>query len=295
MLAKEPVTIKQANAEFAKAARKVKQAERSVSAARKRVKRARGGPAKRRAATLLKRARQQLTDARLQLTDAKQQLADAKLGAVTLKRAEAGVTSAARRVKQAERRVSAARKRVKRARGGPAKRRAAILLKRTRQQLTKAKQQLAQAKRLLAAKQQQLNWAIVGVKAGASLGAIRVNSRAGYALAQGLSQRAWRTWVDTTHTAQAKNGVPIGAGNFGFVRSARTDGAAIGDLDRDGIPDALDIDRNGNLILNNLDASPSGLSARDAQTGGCGPGNIYCQPVATQIRLCLWVSGSVRC
>ncbi|MGC2374360.1 MAG: hypothetical protein WA484_10845, partial [Solirubrobacteraceae bacterium] len=98
------------------------------------------------------------------------------------------------------------------------------------------------------------NLAIVGVKAGAPLGNITVNSAAGYALAR-LDQRAWKTRVDTTRWARAKNGVPIGAGNFGRVLSKPPRVSPPGDLDADGIPDALDIDVNGNLILNGVDRS----------------------------------------
>ncbi len=47
------------------------------------------------------------------------------------------------------------------------------------------------------------NQAIVGVKAGASLGNITVNSAAGYALAR-LNKRLWKKWVDTTRWARAK-------------------------------------------------------------------------------------------
>ncbi len=107
--------------------------------------------------------------------------------------------------------------------------------------------------------------AIVGVKAGAPLGNITVNSVAGYALAR-LSKRVWKARVDTTRWARAKNGVPIGAGNFGRVLSPPPRVSPPGDLDADGIPDVLDIDMNGNLILNDVDRSTSTASrARASQ------------------------------
>ena len=62
-------------------------------------------------------------------------------------------------------------------------------------------------------------------------------------------ERAWSAWVNPTWSGQAKGGVPLGARNFGRVRSTLLNGAFMGDLDRDGVPDSLDIDKNGNLIL----------------------------------------------
>ena len=56
-----------------------------------------------------------------------------------------------------------------------------------------------------------------------------------------------------TRWARAKNGVPIGAGRFGLVRSTLPRHAPAGDLDADGVPNVLDIDVNGNLIVNNVD------------------------------------------
>ena len=111
------------------------------------------------------------------------------------------------------------------------------------------------------------NLAIVGVKAGAPLGNITVNSVVGYALAR-LSKRVWKARVDTTRWARAKNGVPIGAGNFGRVLSTPPRVSPPGDLDADGIPDVLDIDMNGNLILNDVDRSTASRPrASQAQQG----------------------------
>ena len=48
--------------------------------------------------------------------------------------------------------------------------------------------------------------------------------------------------------------MPIGNGrNDGFVRSKPPRHPPAGDLDADGIPDSLDVDQNGNLILNQYD------------------------------------------
>ena len=99
--------------------------------------------------------------------------------------------------------------------------------------------------------------AIVGVRAGARLG--RVSVRRGHARP---SRRLRRTWVDARRTARARRGVPIGAGRFGRVRSRRTRGGVPGDLDLDGIPDVLDIDDNGNLILDDFDLTAAARSSQ---------------------------------
>ncbi len=103
--------------------------------------------------------------------------------------------------------------------------------------------------------------AIVGVKAGAKLGKITVKAPQGYAK---VSRRVSKSWVDPTHWAKARKGVPIGAGKFGLVRSKPPRVSPPGDLDADGIPDRFDVDVNGNLILNNVDRSTSSR-ARAAQ------------------------------
>ena len=109
--------------------------------------------------------------------------------------------------------------------------------------------------------------AFVGVKTGTPLGNIAVKP-AGFALTRTLKGRAWDKWVDTARVAQASTGVPVGAGNFGLVRSTRSDGAAIKDFDLDGVPDPLDIDDDGDLILDGYDTS---TRAGAAQADGTFP------------------------
>jgi hypothetical protein len=103
--------------------------------------------------------------------------------------------------------------------------------------------------------------AILGVKAGARLGKIRV--RPSYAR---VTRPLARKWVDRTRVARARRGVPIGAGVFGRVRSTLPRAKVPGDPDRDGIPDPLDIDDDGDLILDDLDRS-SGARASQTEEG----------------------------
>ena len=88
--------------------------------------------------------------------------------------------------------------------------------------------------------------AIVGVKAGAKLGEIKVNKRKGYAK---LTQAPRGKQIDEKRTARAKKGVPIGARTFGLVRAKVRSGSPADDRDADGVPDPLDIDDNGNRVL----------------------------------------------
>jgi hypothetical protein len=109
--------------------------------------------------------------------------------------------------------------------------------------------------------------AILGVRAGARLGRIRV--RRGYAR---VSRRPRKKWVDGSRVARARRGVPIGAGNYGRVRSrvSRASAAARSrpgqDRDLDGIPGALDIDDDGDLLLDNFERrKPAGAAQADEQ------------------------------
>lgn len=100
--------------------------------------------------------------------------------------------------------------------------------------------------------------AVLGVRAGARLGKVR--------LARGVGRaKLRRSRTDRSRTAVTRKGRPIGAGRFGLVR-ARAVGApgAGGDLDLDGVANAFDIDDDGDLVLDNNDRS-SGTRVR--QTG----------------------------
>ena len=182
-----------------------------------------------------------------------------------LRHARTAFARAQRTVKQAKTALASARKNLRSARGRQAKNRASRRLGQAAVRLRKALAQLTVAGRLLTAAQKQRSararWATVGVKAGAALGQVKVRTAAGYALAGGLSEAAWSAWVNPTWSGQAKGGVPLGARNVGRVRSTLLNGAFMGDLDRDGVPNSLDIDKNGNLILNGFDKHAASASA----------------------------------
>lgn len=109
--------------------------------------------------------------------------------------------------------------------------------------------------------------AIVGVRAGARLGTVRI--KASHAIpAKRLAPR----FVVRKRTAKARNGVPVGARGFGLVAGTKgkagvfamaarqgqptnqPDSAIAGqDPDQDGVPNALDIDANGNGIIDMAD------------------------------------------
>jgi hypothetical protein len=124
--------------------------------------------------------------------------------------------------------------------------------------------------------------AILGVRAGARLGKVKV--RRGYAK---VARRPPAEWIDARRIARAKKGVPIGARVFGRVRSRIVRDKVPGDVDFDGIPAPLDIDDDGDLIIDNLDRSPAGRGGRPAQVDGCGPDDIYCQFVSSGLSLSL--------
>ena len=125
--------------------------------------------------------------------------------------------------------------------------------------------------------------AILGLKAGAELGKVKV--RDGYAK---LKRELPDEDVDRKRKAKAKKGAPIGAANFGRGASQASGTPGPGqDEDRDGIPGALDIDDDGDLVLDNSELQSPGPGSRGqagpqprGATGGCGPNGFYCQPVA---------------
>jgi hypothetical protein len=100
--------------------------------------------------------------------------------------------------------------------------------------------------------------AILGVRAGARLGGIKIGR--GYAR---VKKRLRRKWVDRSRTARARKGVPIGARVFGRVRSRPPRNPVPGDRDFDGIPDPLDIDDDGDLILDDVDRSRAARAAQE--------------------------------
>jgi hypothetical protein len=94
---------------------------------------------------------------------------------------------------------------------------------------------------------------IVGVKAGAKLGILKVLK--GYAKPK---RKLAKKFVDRSRTARAKKGVPVGAGAFGRVKSKAGSLSGPGrDHDADGIPGAFDIDDDGDLVLDNFERNPS--------------------------------------
>jgi hypothetical protein len=101
---------------------------------------------------------------------------------------------------------------------------------------------------------------ILGVRPGARLGKVRV--RRGYAR---VTRRTRKQWVDANSHARARRGAPIGAGRFGRVRSRRVRAPIPGDSDLDGIPDVLDVDDDGDLILDKLERPRARRAAHTAQ------------------------------
>lgn len=106
--------------------------------------------------------------------------------------------------------------------------------------------------------------AILGVRAGARLGRIGVRSGSSHAR---VVRRPAQRRIDERRWARARHGVPIGAGRFGRVRSAPPRKAPPGDLDADGVADTLDVDVDGDRILNNHDRSTRARSAQANQFG----------------------------
>ena len=205
-----------------------------------------------------------------------------------LQDAKRAARKANRKHRNAKRKVKSAKRNVRKADAGKAKRKAKKKLKRSKRKLRKAKGKRRRAdKTLEAAKAEDAdrpNWAVLGLRSGAQLGQLSIAS-AGYARSAGIDEEAWEKWVQAERRSRAARGVPIGAGNFGFVASTPSPGTVPDDPDLDGVPDALDVDDNGNLVLDNLDASTNGAGARSAGTDPCGPGRIYCQEINSSLPL----------
>jgi hypothetical protein len=103
------------------------------------------------------------------------------------------------------------------------------------------------------------------VRNGARLGRITILGGRGFARTE---RPLPRRWLGRGQGAVARNGAPLGAGNFGRVRSpARSAGRAGTDADRDGIPGLLDVDDDGDLRPDAAEraggriAAPAALSA----------------------------------
>ena len=174
-------------------------------------------------------------------------------GPVVLEEGWNVIKPAKKKLRKARKNLKRAKKKLKKAEGKAAKRRAKKKVKKARKKVKQAKKALKQARNRASGR-----WAIIRLRAGAKLGNITVRPAAGYAKVK-LKERQWNKWVIEKTQAQAKDGVPIGAGNFGRVRSSQLTGSGVGDLDRDGISDPLDIDDDGDLVLDNNDTDSNDL------------------------------------
>ena len=104
---------------------------------------------------------------------------------------------------------------------------------------------------IVAGKRKKGRRAIVGVKAGAKLGKVNVKTAKGFAK---VKRKLPKRFLDEEREARARKGRPIGHGrNFGRVKANRSTTPAPGDRDRDGVPNHLDIDDDGDLVLDKVD------------------------------------------
>lgn len=100
--------------------------------------------------------------------------------------------------------------------------------------------------------------ALTGLRAGTHLGKVVIHPTYGQ-----VAHRPPRDSVDMSRWARARHGVPIGAGHYGRVRSKLPSRPPAGDRDADGVPDVIDIDDDGDLVIDNVDrskASPQSLA-----------------------------------
>lgn len=102
--------------------------------------------------------------------------------------------------------------------------------------------------------------ALIFIKGTTSLKLGSIALKGGWALV--VHRPLGRYKTTAAYTASAVGGVPIGAGKLGRVRTSTCLGlrGPGGDLDRDGIINAIDIDDNGNKVLDNIDRSHRGAS-----------------------------------
>jgi hypothetical protein len=123
--------------------------------------------------------------------------------------------------------------------------------------------------------------AFIFIKGAADLKLGRVNLKGGCALLAKAPAGRFQTLA--AYKAKALRGKPIGAGKFGRVRTAQPLGlnGPGGDLDRDGIINAFDIDDNGNLILDDVDTTGRGASRPHARASlAVVPGEMLAGGVA---------------
>ena len=103
------------------------------------------------------------------------------------------------------------------------------------------------------------NRAVVGVRAGTHLGKVLVHPD--YAQ---VAHRPPRRALDASRWARAHKGVPIGAARYGRVRSKPPKNPPAGDRDADGVPDVIDIDDDGDRVIDNVDRSKVTRSSAQA-------------------------------
>jgi hypothetical protein len=110
--------------------------------------------------------------------------------------------------------------------------------------------------------------AFIFIKGAANLKLGTAKLKGGYALVATAPTGRYQTLA--AYKAKAVRGKPIGAGRLGLVRTAQPRGlnGAGGDLDRDGIINAFDIDDNGNLIIDNVDRTGRGAGRPRAGASG---------------------------
>lgn len=118
--------------------------------------------------------------------------------------------------------------------------------------------------------------AIVGIKSFAKLGEVEVKAAKGYAkLAEKLPEQSLGP---NQQRARAVKGVPIGSGVFGRVSSPNLSGPP-SDPDSDGLPDPLDIDDDGDLILDNIDRSSAVRATRSSTPNQFGVQSELAAPI----------------
>ena len=106
--------------------------------------------------------------------------------------------------------------------------------------------------------------AVLGVRRGARLGPDQDPQR----LCDAHPSIGRRSGSTRVCAARAKRGVPIGAGRVGLVRTKLPRRGGPGDRDLDGIPNGIDVDDDGDLILDGYDR-PATASSSARPVAGC--------------------------